>query len=129
MRVASTVTHFWWHIHEQRPEDEWETRLRACVYHYVTTNLPTGMYEGGIVNDIRFLYATVVKFNRISDDEQIVNLHRQVYSFKKDGRPMKTWLDDLYALLDDCVLLRAPVPSATVRTIILDALRGDIRYK
>ena len=95
----------------------------------LTWSAPHAMYTEGRPNDVRSLYVVVIKFNRLDTASQVIDLHRQVFAYRKYDQPMKTWFDDLYELLDECVALQAPVPSAIVRTIVIDALKGDPRYR
>ena len=43
----------WWHVRDNRWEDDWETMLRARVYSYLITKLPAEMWKDGAENDVR----------------------------------------------------------------------------
>ena len=71
----------------------------------------------------------MINFNSDDADTQVVGLTSKALKFAKGGRPMSTWLDEYYDIMDQLDTLRAPLQVNSVRAVMLDSLKGDQRYR
>ena len=118
----------YWHVQSQRWENGAETILRSRVYGYLVKKLPDEMTRRVPENDVLSIYHNIVRVNNRSAEAQVVTITTRVTSSKKSGRPMTSWLNELYQDIESLEKLRRPMKMSMVRTIILASLSGDKRY-
>ena len=121
--------HLWWCVVENRWEYAWESMLRTRVWAYLIKKLPRELWKSLNEGDVRGLYIHMLNLNSADSNSQILELQDKVLKFAKNGRPMRVWLDEFYDVMDKLDTLRAPTNVATVRTVIVESLKGDSRYK
>ena len=121
-------TYLWWSPLEVRWEYSWESMLRSRVWVYLTKKLPKEMTKSLTEGDIKGCYKNMINFNSDDADTQVVELTSKALKFAKGGKPMSTWLDEFYDIMDQLETLRAPLSMNSVRAVILDSLKGDQRY-
>ena len=103
--------------------------LRSRVWAYLVKKLPSELWKSLNEGDVRGLYIYMLNLNSANSNSQILELQGKVLKFAKKGKPMRVWLDEFYDLLDKLDKLRAPADVVTVRTVIVESLKGDTRYK
>ena len=100
----------------------------APIWVYLTKKLPKEMWKSLPEGDIRGCYKNMINFNSDDANSQVVELTSKALKFAKGSRPMTSWLDEYYDIMDQLETLRAPLSMNSVRAVILDSLKGDQRY-
>lgn len=119
----------YWHVTYQRWENASETVLRARVFVYLAKKLPSELHRRVPENDVLSIYHNIVRVNSKPAHSQIVTLTSRVMQSKKGSQPMMSWLDKLYEDVESLEKLNRPMDQQLIRTVIIDNLSGDNRYK
>ena len=60
--------------------------------------VPRELWVNLIEGDLRALYENLVRLNAAPAADQIFSLQSRLQVFKKNGRPMIMWLDEMYEM-------------------------------
>lgn len=119
IREALEEPWIWYNHDEQRIEDMHEKAFRARVWSYLTRVLPNELWQSIVENDILALLRRMVLLNRSNASRQVTALRADFNKLHKGSKPMLTWLDELYAILNKLATLKKPMEVDAVKTHIL----------
>ena len=122
-------THRWWHSERARWENERESLLRSRIYRHLTAQLPKEMYSQAADGDVKAIYRNIISLGTKDSSEQVLRIERDIMNLTKQGRPMATWLDELYKLLTGLSTLGQPRTVAQIRLLVFEKLKPDSRYE
>jgi hypothetical protein len=121
-------THRWWFKTKDRWENEDESLLRNRIYHHLITQLPDEMYCQHPDGDVKAVYCNIISMGTKDSAEQVLSLNREIDKLTKQGRPMASWLKDLYNILSQLGTLGQPRTVAQIRLLVFENLKSDGRY-
>ena len=111
-----------------RLEDDYEQNIRSRMWAYLTSIIPKPMWSSLIELYVKGIYVALRTVNRSNAITEGTELRAKLATLSEKSKPMMSWLDDMWACMDDLDKLRQPVSTEQVRQIIYAAIKDDKRY-